>query len=374
MHRDAKRRAELRPQGIPNVPCKTCKFFRVCGGVQTSRPLLDCFDESCCRKPDCDKVCPNNSNFLPLLRDVGGTLDAGEPQPLHQAAIALPRYLPVIDHPYRRREPLNWPFVAIDTYKIFKLKKGRYQAIAEDAEELRAAFRLSRDTRIVLRGVADEPPLEEYWAYHKTDRPAEQLARLGISLAVGPNFSVFLGVPRTDNVFNRKRQLICLTDLAEAGIGVVPHLSAVTPSDWKFWTNFLSTHNNICYVAKEFETGNRSPKEGRKAIRDLASLQHSLGRPLHPLLIGATQFAELAAKHFERFTLIDSTPFMKAVHRQGFDLDAHPGPWVRSPTTVGQPIDQLLADNITRYSSHVEGRVSASRSDYATVGLALPSA
>ena len=85
-------------------------------------------------------------------------------------------------------------------------------------EGLRAAFRLSPDTRIVLRGVADEPPLEEYWAYHKTDRPAEQLAKLGISLAVGPNFSVFLGVPRTDNVFNRKRQLMCLADMAEAGI------------------------------------------------------------------------------------------------------------------------------------------------------------
>ena len=101
MRRDAKRRAELRPQGITNVPCKTCEFFRVCGGVQTSRPLLDCFDESCCRKPDCDKVCPNNANFLPLLRDVGGTLDGGDRQPLSSG---VDRSAPL--HP-RHRSPVQ---------------------------------------------------------------------------------------------------------------------------------------------------------------------------------------------------------------------------------------------------------------------------
>ena len=175
MHRDAKRRADLRPQGITNIPCKSCEYFRVCGGVQTSRPLLDCFHETCCHKPDCDNVCPNNVNFLPLLREVGGTLDGGDRQPLHQASIALPRYLPVIDHKYSRQEPLDWPFVAIDTYEIFRLRKGRYRAIADSPDGLREAFRLSPATRIVLRGVADDPPLEEYWAFHKTDRPAEQL-------------------------------------------------------------------------------------------------------------------------------------------------------------------------------------------------------
>jgi hypothetical protein len=373
MNRNAKRRAELRPQGITNIPCQSCVFLPVCGGVQTARPLLDCFYETCCRKSDCDKLCPNNVNFLPLLREVGGSLVFDDSHPLPQATIALPRYMPVIDHGYRRQEPLDWPYVAIDTYEIFKLKKGRYRAVADSPEELRAVFKLSAATRIVLRGVADDPPLERYWEYHKTERPAEQLAKLGISLAIGPNFSMFLNVPRPDNVLNRKRQLMCLVEMAEAGISAVPHLSAVTPSDWKFWATFLTTHSNICYVAKEFETGNRPPKEGRKAIREMANLQQTLGRALHPLLIGGTQFTEQVARHFDRFTVIDSTPFVKAVHRQGFDLDAEDGPWVKSPTVLGQPIDQLLLNNISQYSSFVESRVSSARSDHAA-RIALPSA
>jgi hypothetical protein len=374
MQRDAKRRAELRPQGITNLPCKTCEFFRVCGGVQTSRPLLDCFDETCCHKPDCDKVCPNNANFLPLLRDVGGSLDFNDPQPLDQPSLTLPWYIPLIDHRYSRQQPLQWPFVALDTYALFKLTNGRYRAIAESPEELRAAFNLSPATNIILRGVAKEPPLEEYWAYHQTERPADKLARLGISLAVGPNFSLLLDVPRPDSIWNRKRQLMCLMDMAEAGISVVPHLGAICPSDWKFWEDFLTTHNNICYVAKEFETGNRAPREGRKTIRDLAGLQQSLGRPLHPLLIAAAQFVELAAKHFERFTVIDSQPFFKSTFRQKFDSDSDKGRWVKTRTSAGQPLDQLHMDNITQYSSHVEHRVAASKNDYATRGSALPSA
>jgi hypothetical protein len=373
MTREAKRRAELRPHGITNVPCRTCEFFKTCGGIQTDRPLLDCFHETCCKKNDCDRLCPNTDNFLPLLREVNGDLNVDSLGPFPQATIALPRYIPVIDHGYRRKQPLDWPFVAIDTYEIFKNKKGKYEAIAETPEGLREAFKLSPATRIVLRGVASDPPLEEYWEFHRTARPAEQLAKLGISLAVGPNFSMFLNVPRTDNLFNRKRHLMCLSELAAAGISVAPHLGANTPADWQFWGAYLKKHLSIFYVAMEFETGNRTPKEGRKAIHDLANLQQSLGRELHPLLIAATQFADLAARNFERFTLIDSNPFLKTMFRRGFDPAAVGSRWVKSSTPNGMPLDDLLLENISRYSRFVEDRVLLPKPDYAA-GVVLPSA
>ena len=84
-----------------------------------------------------------------------------------------------------------------------------------------------------------------------------QLARLGIDAAVAPNFSHFLGVPRTDNLFNRRRQLICISELAAAGILVMPHLSAVMPADWHYWQRLLEANQSVRYVAKEFQTGNQ---------------------------------------------------------------------------------------------------------------------
>jgi hypothetical protein len=319
-------------------------------------------------------VCPHNANFIPLLREVGGTLEVDMQHPLHQASFIMPWYIPVIDHGYSRQEPLKVPFAALDTYKLFKLKKGHYQAIADNAEELRAAFKLSRDTRIILRGIAKDPPLEEYWAYRKIDRVPEQLAKLDISLVIGPNFSMFLDVPRLDPIFNRKRQLICLAELADVGISVVPHLSAIMPGDWNFWRQLLTTHSNICYVAKEFQTGNRSRSEGQKAIYNLSSLQQAVGRSLHPLLVGGMQHVELAATAFSRLTVLDSRPFMNAVSRRSFDLDAEHGYWVNTPTGKGQAIDHILRENIARYGSYVDSRIAAAMSEYANGATALPSA
>lgn len=53
---------------------------------------------------------------------------------------------------------------------------------------------------------AKDLPLERYWADRRCDQAPEQLDRLGVTLAIGPNFSHFLEVPRTDNLFNRERR------------------------------------------------------------------------------------------------------------------------------------------------------------------------
>src|SRR5262249_47012158 len=161
--------------------------------------------------------------------------------------------------------------------------------------DLRSTFGLAPSVGIILRGTARDPFLERYWQFSQRDDAPHQLAALGISLVIPPNFSHFLRVPRTDNLFNRKRQLICIEEMHEAGLMVAPHLSAVTHGDWEFWLEYLRGNASIRYVAKEFQTGNRNRKQGELAINAIASLQDALGRTLHPLIIGGSQFTELAA-------------------------------------------------------------------------------
>lgn len=374
MNRPARLRQELRPHGVLAPGCPSCVWFDRCGGFEPERSLFnaDCFTATCCKFTGdvaeiewCDLACPHNPRFMELVADIGG-LDTDHLSPLVQDRINLPLYVPLIHHAYSRREPLVFPAVALDTHQVLKLKGSRLQAVVEDAAALRGAFGLASGTTVLLRGVGTDRCLERYWEYRRHDAAPAQLARLGLSLAVGPNFSHFLNVPGTERMSNRKRQLLCLEEMMRAGLNPVPHLNAVQPGDWQFWRECLTKNATIRVVAVEFETGNKSPAEGRKVIDHLSDLQHTLGRGLHPLVIGGTQFVECVATRFDAATFIDSTPFVKALHRQGFDPSAGNSPWRGCPTAVGQPVDTILVRNLTRYAAWVAQRWAGSFSEQHT--------
>jgi hypothetical protein len=90
----------------------------------------------------------------------------------------------------------------------------------------------------------------------------------------------------------------------------------------------------------------------------LVNLQQSTGRRLHPLIIGGTQFLEQVAKEFVTATFLDSTPFMKTVHRQAFRSMPPTGKqrWRKSPTAPDESLDKLLAHNLRCYSDWLDRR------------------
>ncbi len=357
-------RKELRPQGVLARGCPDCVWYDRCGGFEPKRNLFtqDCFTATCCKfngdaahVEQCGLACPYNPRFPELLEDIGG-MDTEHLPPLVQAEISLPRYVPTIHHAYRRTEPLDWPLVALDTYQVFKLKEDRLLAVADNAEALRRAFGLAPKAAVILRGVGSDPCLERYWEFRNKDAVPEQMARLGLTLVIGPNFSHFLDVPGTERMSNRKRQLLCLQEMMRVGLLPVPHLNAVQPGDWRFWQDFLKRNAAIQYVAVEFETGNRSSVEGGKAIEHLAGIQDALGRRLHPVVIGGTQFVESFAGRFAEASFVDSTPFVKAVHRQILALRDGLLAWMPQPTPKGEGVEAILAFNLARYAGWVNER------------------
>src|SRR5262249_27713672 len=155
-----------------------------------------------------------------------------------------------------------------------------------------------------------------------------------------------LRVPRTDNLFNRKRQLICVTELADAGLRVAPHLSAAQPGDWRFWQSYLKRNATVGLIAAEFQTGNKNPVEGGAVIGRLAAIQDAVARPIHPLIIGGTQFTRNLVANFDSFTLIDSCPFMKAVKRQRFDAAPTGRSWTDTYTLREQGVEDIFMRNL----------------------------
>src|SRR5581483_6651082 len=102
---------------------------------------------------------------------------------------------------------------------------------------------------------------------------------------------------RTETLANRWRQLKCLEEMQAAGLSPVPHLSAVQPPDWEFWRSYLHERPGIRFVAVEFQTGNRHPRQGWRVIEQIAGILDAIRRPLHLIAIGGGQYAaRLAAR------------------------------------------------------------------------------
>ncbi len=344
---------DLRPCGYVSTTCRNCVFFDRCGGLYNNRPLLNCFDQFCCGDGSCDYVCPYKpADFQKRLREIGGLRFDDIPR-LHQSPIDLPAYVPMVHHGYRRSSELCVDTVALDPYTIFRRRGNAYQSIAADGHDLRRKFRISQHARVILRATSEDPFLERYWSYRITDQVAQRISALNVSLVIGPNYSHFLDAPRTDVLYNRKRQLLCLAELSNAGVSVAPHLSANAPPDWTFWTGFLRENAQIRHVAMNFQTGYKSPREGRKAIDRIERIQSEIGRKLSILAVGGAQFVGYLAQRFDRLTLVDSHAFARSHRRRRFQNQDGARQWEETWTLERQPIDHILQANVESYGNWV---------------------
>lgn len=281
MNANARLRLELRPSGVVSVACQSCFLLEPCGGLNNGNLFLNCFNQFCCGgNNDCDHVCPYKpDDYRRRMFEVGGMRFDDLPA-LRQSPLDLPRYVPMVHHAYRRSDPLKAGVVALDPYMIFCLRDGKYAAVADDPITLRRHFKVADDARIVLRGTAEDRFLERYWEHRKAEGVAAQIARLNVSLFIGPNYSHFLNVPRSDLLYNRKRQLVCLAELSEAGVSVAPMGSARVSAGRLGEaqrvvgiTTVFSGDGNYCV-----STLSRAVPFEDYAAELLASLQNTIGR------------------------------------------------------------------------------------------------
>jgi len=338
-----------------NTSCEPCVFLKACGGYR-NQGLFNCFQLHCCGgKDDCDEVCPRNKDFISRIAAIHG-LRFDNLKQIKQKRVRTPLYVPHLNHRYSRNYPLSWPIVSLTPYELFRIRKGIYTPVANTKDELRSRFHLDANTRVILRGTDKDKRLELYWSHRRRDQAPQHLANLGIELVIGPNFSHCIDVPRTDNLYNRKRQLICLSEMQEAGLNVAPHLGDAEHGDWDFWRGYIRDNPSITHVAKEFQTGNKPIEIARDVLGKIDSIQQHVGRAIHPILIGGSPLVEDASNVFERFTVLDSRPFMGAINRQSFQANGRRPKWISDPTLPSIGIDNILINNIGKYASWLQFR------------------
>jgi hypothetical protein len=334
--------------GTPSIGCRTCPLLSDCGGYARRGGGWSCMDrcDSCDQK--CDLVCFKRPDFARAFLEVGGFAHRSIPT-LVAPADAMPRYIPVMQHPVDKAVPLDW--VALPLPSVMRFEGSQYGPRSPTADELRATFGLPSTTKIVLVGVGKDRGIETYWREHRKQQVARALEPLRWSAAIVPNYSLFLEEPRTQHMFNRKRSLLVAKDLSESGIPTALFLQAVSSGDWAYWESFLRAHPEVTHVAKEFQTGTANPTRGAYALDGVSRLQERLGRRLHLFAIGAARYRCELPQRFDSWTILDSTPFMKAVNRR---VAAPPGRRIRWQPARGEDVSNLLLQNVGHYIDWIE--------------------
>ena len=166
-----------------------------------------------------------------------------------------------------------------------------------------------------------------------------------------PNYSFMKDVPRSNSLYNFGRIFRMSERMSDANIATVFHLQASNRRDWRRWEDLLNNQAHVKFVALEFQTGPARPDVGDRYFYGLVELQARLGRALHPLLLAGMGRVPALDKHFPRsYTIIDSMPFLKAMHRQApVVIPGKKLKWRTVRTDETQPLDEMLETNIKRY-------------------------
>ena len=189
--------------------CDKCIISGVCPGTQT--PFLGsdtCYPPAAIQPRYSDEMTPGGPNFWRYWDDVDGLQKWQFGPFLCPDKIRFPHYVTMVKNGSRRNTPLDQDIVAIPFFRVFGRRKDRsYGSRFADGDELRARFKLRRDTLITLVGVNEDPALELFWQEHRVHNIFEELSRLNVTAVTVPNFSIFEDMNQFDAFRNIKRML-----------------------------------------------------------------------------------------------------------------------------------------------------------------------
>lgn len=351
----------INTRGPTALGCRSCQVFDLCGGIQPRADAWDCMDD--CKKnceKGCDRVCIRNFPvYVSAIDEVRG-LDCQNIGPIigpTLAPLGYPAYIPTVQHGSAWDRQVGCQGAAIPLRYLMKGSKN-VSIKFDSRSHLTETLGLPTDARLLVLGPGPDPDIERYWAFRRMEPFLSRLSALDLDGFIAPNYSYFADDPGTQRLFNRKRSLICAEELASVGIPTIPYLSGITDHDWDFWTAFLKKRPEITVVAKEFQTGLSHPTEGRRAIQKLSMLQRKLERPLHIMLIGAARFLAEIGESLSYWTIIDSSPFIRATKRRcALRQRAHRVDWI--PARDAQ-VSALFENNLRVYSRWIDETAQAS--------------
>jgi hypothetical protein len=342
--------------------CLGCSDKGMCGGQNKRQDGMSCLDD-CCHTPEaCELMCPINTRlFVDMYREVNGFDLQNVPRAAALPSPPLPPYVPLIYHNSNRVGPLEIEAAAIPLHKLYNKKDGalRYKSPAE----LRNAFGIAKETKLVLVGSGRDQPIENWWRLSsRRIELTKELSDLDVSMITSPNYSVFTDVPRYDNLRNIKRIALAWQEIVASGVPSALHMNGRTVQDYRRLSRFMSERTEVTDISFEFRTGGGWGGRRPFHVQHLSRAVSSLRRSINLVMIGGLPSVHYLAPAFERVVYIDTSAFMTAAYRQGL-FQGNDGSILKvtASTQRGESIGPLLEANIRAMRRYVENEISASK-------------
>ena len=341
------RRLVHNPYKTVSLGCAECPEKILCGGLQVEANLFDCTSFcQCATGEPCPVVCRHDAEkFVATMQETRGfafdtiTRSASLPMP------ELPFVIPLLYHGSRRQERLKAKAVALKLTDLidYSTKQLKYKSKTELAEQ----FKFENDAKLIISGVDQDRYIEPYWTHAYGGKVIDELSKLEPAIITVPNFSLFLHVPRWDNLHNMKRIALCWNELVSKGISASLHLNARTDQDWQRWTDFIGERDEVKSVALEFGTGLARKDRGQWHTEKILTLAAQVGRPLHLVLRGGLRHLRELTAGFSRVSLLESTAFSRTRSRRRLDWQAGGREkWKAVPMGETEYLDELLQFNV----------------------------
>jgi hypothetical protein len=170
---------------------------------------------------------------------------------------------------------------------------------------------------------------------------------------------MFTDEVRYNDLHAMKRIGMTWQEIVAAGMAGAYHLNGRTPHDYQRLANFMAERPEVTDVAFEFKTGAAWRKRVGFHLSELAQFPGRVARPLHLVMIGGINSIPALAPTYDRVTYIDTSAFMNSIHRQRlyFGKDGKLKK-ISELTLTGQPIDDLLVENIATMRRRIETLVN----------------
>jgi hypothetical protein len=341
-----------------SLGCIGCRDLGTCGGLFVQAPIFSCLDFCRCSSIGADHyVCPcNTKDFVKRLREVKGLGLENVPRVPLLNYPTLPAAVPLLYARYQRVKYLRSRAVAIPLNLLFSRKTGQIKF--SNREELAERFRFDRSAKLLISGVGEDGPIEDYWKHRRKAALVRQIAKLEPDLITGPNYSLFIDVPRWDNLHNIKRIALCWSELVAEGLPASLHINARTVEDWRAWTKFIYDREEARSLSIEFATPSHVSRV-QWHTQKLITLAANVERDLQIVVRGGSMQLPAINRAFHQTTFLDSWSYMKTIKRRRlFWRPGCKGVWRPSLTPLNSPLDDLLQHNSDLFAEFTAHRLS----------------